>query len=73
MANRHLDPCRKCGSFAIQSLDHSTNEFTVRCFNEHSTDVWDCDADPAPSKATSQESIEAWNVMQRLVGETGGS
>lgn len=59
-----IKPCARCGSFAVQSLDHATGNFVVGCFNEFSTETYNCNAIIGPYCKTPEESIDGWNAMQ---------
>jgi hypothetical protein len=56
--------CRLCGSFAFQSYSPNRDTFQVYCFNEFSTETWDCDAPKGPECSTSDESVRLWNELQ---------
>lgn len=58
-----IENCRLCGSFALQSLNQQ-GMYSVHCFNEFSSETFDCDAPEGPECATSEESIIRWNEMQ---------
>lgn len=55
--------CRKCNSFAIQSLDQD-GKYSVHCYNEHSSDTFDCDAPEGPKSDSGTDAIRLWNDMQ---------
>lgn len=65
----HIEPCRLCGSFALQSLDQS-GQYSVHCFNEFSTETFDCNAPEGPKSPSSEESIRLWNEIQCPEGKT---
>lgn len=56
--------CRKCGGFALQSLSQDGKRYSVHCYNEFSSETFDCDAPEGPACPTSSESIARWNEMQ---------
>jgi hypothetical protein len=59
-----IAPCKKCVSFAVQSLDLHGRGLYVHCFNEHSSDTFDCDAPAGPFSHDSAESVRLWNDRQ---------
>jgi hypothetical protein len=58
-----IENCRLCGSFALQSLNQQ-GMYSVHCFNEFSTETFDCDAPVGPESKSSSESIRLWNERQ---------